>query len=446
MNDNFELMSARVVDAMQRFNIPGVALGVLADGEERVAGFGVTNVDHPLAVDADTLFQIGSTTKTFTATLAMHLVELGKLDLDIPIRAYLPVFRLRDENVAARVTLRHLFAHTGGWLGDYFDDLGDGDDALARYVAALIDLPQLTPLGETWSYNNAGFGVAGRVIESVTGKTYETALEEFVLDPLDLKMSFIFPKDVMTYRFAVGHNEIDGKPVVARPWSVARTSNCIGGIAASVRDQLRYARFHSGTGANLLTRDSIAQMQTPRVPAALGEMMGVSWFIKDVNGTRLVRHGGATNGQLSAFLFAPARGFAITILTNGNRGGELHREIMKLALELYLGIKEAEPALIALSDAQLAEYAGRYTSALADTELVIENRELVMRVTPKGGFPAKDSPPGPTPPPARFAFTGADRILGLDGQSKDLQAEFLRNQDGTIAWLRFGGRIRARVV
>jgi CubicO group peptidase (beta-lactamase class C family) len=376
----------------------------------------------------------------------MRLVELGKLDLDLPIRAYLPDFRLRDESVAARVTLRHLFAHTGGWLGDYFDDCGDGDDALARYVAKMIDLPQLTLLGETWSYNNAGFGVAGRVIEIVTGKTYEGALKEFVLDPLDLKMSFVFPKDVMTHRFAVGHNEMDGKPVVARPWSVARTSNCVGGIAASARDQLRYARFHSGDGAGMLTRDSIAQMQTPRVPAALGEMMGVSWFIKDVNGTRLVRHGGATNGQLSAFLFAPARGFAITVLTNGNRGGELHREIMKLALELYLGIKEPEPTCIAMSDAQLAEYAGKYTSALADTELVIENRELVMRVTPKGGFPAQDSPPGPTPPPARFAFIGADRVLGLDGQSKDLQGEFLRDANGRIAWFRFGGRIRARVV
>lgn len=448
-NDDFRLLCEQVVGAMERYHVPGVAVGIIHDGAEHVAGFGVTNVDHRLPVDADTLFQIGSTTKTFTATLAMRLVEMGKFDLDAPIRKYLPDFRLQDEDVAARVTLRHLFSHTGGWMGDYFDDLGDGDDALARYIAKMVELPQLTPLGAVWSYNNAGFGVSGRVIEVVTGKTYEAALKELVLDPLGLTMSFIFPKDVMTYRFAVGHNVVDDKPIVARPWPIARTGNCVGGIAATAKDQLRYARFHMGDGAaadgtRLLTRESIALMQTPQASAALGEMIGISWFIKDAGDVRIVRHGGATNGQMSAFMFVPERGFAITVLTNANRGGELHREITTWALEHYLGVKEPAHTYIAMTDAQLAAYAGRYTTALADTELKIGNGELVMYDTPKGGFPAKGSPPGPTPPPSRLAFIGTDRVLALDGHMKDMQGEFLCHPDGRIAWFRFGGRIRAR--
>ena len=153
-------------DAMEAHSVPGVAIAVVSGGEEETAGLGVTSIENPLEVTPDTLFQIGSIGKTFTATAIMRLVEQGKVDLDVPVRTYLPDFRLADDNVAARVTIRHLLTHTGGWEGDYFDDFGLGDDALARMVGRLEELPQLTPLGEVWAYNNAGFYVAGRVARS----------------------------------------------------------------------------------------------------------------------------------------------------------------------------------------------------------------------------------------------------------------------------------------
>ena len=111
----FEQIGELIKQEMARLHVPGVAVGVYAAGQEFLAGFGVTSVDHPLPVDADTLFQIGSTTKTLTATAVMRLVEAGKLDLEAPIRTYLPDLRLRSEETAAHVTLRHLFTHTGGW-------------------------------------------------------------------------------------------------------------------------------------------------------------------------------------------------------------------------------------------------------------------------------------------------------------------------------------------
>jgi CubicO group peptidase (beta-lactamase class C family) len=77
---------------------------------------------------------------------------------------------LADAEAAERVTLRHLLSHTAGWVGDYFEDTGWGDDAVARYVAEMRTLPQLTPVGELWSYNNAGFALVGRVVEVVTGE------------------------------------------------------------------------------------------------------------------------------------------------------------------------------------------------------------------------------------------------------------------------------------
>ena len=146
---------------MERYGIQGVAVGVLHQGKEFVRGYGVTDVNHPVPVDGDTVFRVASNAKTFTGTAAMRLVERGKLNLDARVSSYLPDFRTADPSVAARVTVRQLLNHTAGWLGEDFEDTGPGDDALARYVAGVARLPQLTPPGKVFSYNNPGLSVAG---------------------------------------------------------------------------------------------------------------------------------------------------------------------------------------------------------------------------------------------------------------------------------------------
>jgi CubicO group peptidase (beta-lactamase class C family) len=103
-------------------------LGILHKGQVKAAGFGVTNVDHPLEVDDQTLFQIGSITKTFTGTLIMKMVEDGQIDLDATVRTYLPQFKVADAEASEKVTIRHLLTHTSGWFGDFFHDTGPGDE------------------------------------------------------------------------------------------------------------------------------------------------------------------------------------------------------------------------------------------------------------------------------------------------------------------------------
>ena len=143
----FRELDAKIEAGMARYHIPGVAIGVLYQGEEYVRGYGVTNVDEPEPVDGDTLFRIASTTKTFTGTTVMRLVEQGQLDLNAPVRRYLPDFRVADEAASATVTLRQCLNHSAGWVGDDERDFGRGDDALARYIASMRELPQLTPPG-----------------------------------------------------------------------------------------------------------------------------------------------------------------------------------------------------------------------------------------------------------------------------------------------------------
>src|SRR3954454_6045378 len=262
-------LQQRLTELATEHEVPGVAVGVLIDGEEHYAFHGVTSVENPLPVDEKTLFQFGSTGKTYTATAIMRLVEAGKVRLDEPVRTYLPEFKARDEDVAANGTVLQLLNHTAGWEGDMMDDTGDGDDALEKYVARMERLQQVSPLGTTVSYNNASLSVAGHIIARICGTTYEQAIRDLLLDPLGLSLTFFFPNEIMTRRFAVGHkNEDDGTISIARPWAIARGNAPAGGMSAAARHHIAWARFRLGDGTpddgtRLLSKETVKRMQEP---------------------------------------------------------------------------------------------------------------------------------------------------------------------------------------
>ncbi len=443
-------LHAFIAQAMAHYHIPGVAVGVDNNGVQQVGGLGVTNVDHPLAVDERTLYQIGSISKTFVGTTAMRLVEQGKLDLDAPIRTYLPGLKLADAEATERATMRHLLTHTGGWVGDYFDDLGAGDDALAKMIVAMADVPQVAPLGTLWSYNNAGFALAGRIIEVLTGQPFEAAVRSLVLDPLGMKHTYFFARNIVTERFAVGHTITDGTATVARPWELPRTANPAGGLLSDVLDLLVYARFHMGDGtaqdgARVLSAESLAFMQSPLFSKGSGGAMGLTWMLEDVGGVGTVRHGGGTVGQQTTFVMVPSRNFALAVLTNADRGSELHGEATDWILRRYLGLEDPEPAPLDATADQRAPYAGRYTAAMQDIELTVSDGGFSLQRIPKGGFPNKEVAAPATPPPVRAALYAENLLICLDEPMKGTRGEFLRDPDGTIAWLRLGSRAHRRV-
>ncbi|MEJ2288876.1 MAG: serine hydrolase [Deinococcales bacterium] len=449
-------LSGFVRELMGEHGIPGVVVGIHADGEDHVLAFGVTSVEHPLPVDEDTLFQIGSTTKTVTATVLMRLVERGQVDLDARVRTYVPELELADPYAAERVTVRHLLTHTAGWAGDHFVDTGDGDDALAAYVESMATLRQVTPVGELWSYNNAAFVLAGRVVEAAHGASYEQAARTLVLEPLGMTGSFFFPKEVMLHRFAVGHVVGASGTIVARPWPIPRNANAAGGLASSIRDQLRYARFHMGDGraedgSRVLEESTLEAMQVPQVAAAVGAQMGLSWHLDDVDGCRIVAHGGATNGQMSSFWMAPGRGFAFTALTNADTGRSALRSLDRWARRRFLGLRETDPELIPMHAEELGAYRGTYVAAIVEDrtgaddrlEVVPEGSGLRVRLVPGDPSGISETPPDP-PPPFSMHFYEPDRVMITSGPYAGARAEFLRNRDGSVAWLRMGMRLHAR--
>jgi CubicO group peptidase (beta-lactamase class C family) len=450
------------LDALvEELEVPGVAVGVLHDGVERYAYAGVTSIEHPLPVDERTLFQFGSTGKTYTATALMRLVDQGKVDLDAPVRTYLPELALRDEDVAARVTVLQLLNHTAGWEGDLMESTGDGDDALEKYVAKMVDIQQVSPLGATVSYNNAALSVAGLVIARVCGTTYEQAIRDLLLEPLGLDMTFFFPTEIMTRRFAVGHNRADdGTISIARPWAMPRGNAPAGGMSATARDQLAWARFHLGDGTaadgtRVLEEQTLLRMQQPTAEmagSALGDAVGISWLLGEVAGVRTVGHGGTTNGQHSDFTMVPERGFAVTSLSNcGPNGPELNKRIVEWALEHYLGLVAEEPEPLNLSDEELAAYTGSYETIAASVGIVADGGRLAASISIKPAMAAalresgEEVPEQPPFPLALLAGAG-DRYVVADGPAKGMKGYFTRAADGTVDGVHLGGRLATRTV
>ncbi|HNB87946.1 MAG TPA: serine hydrolase domain-containing protein [Anaerolineales bacterium] len=443
---NFRKLSQKVVAEMKRLSIPGVAIGVWHKGREFSDGFGITSIENPLPVTSDTLFQVGSISKTFTGTLIMQLAEQGKVNLDAPVRTYLKDLKLSDKAVEKQVTVRHLLTHTGGWVGDYFNDFGNGDDALARMVKDIAHLPQVMPLGEIWSYNNTGFNIASRLIEVLTGKPYEQAAQEMLLDPLGLKMSFFFPSDLLiTHRFVTGHYNENKKTFVSRPWAIGRAGNGVGGVVSTVKDLLAYARFHMGNGSRIIKRKSLEAMRIPQISAGGRGEMGITWFINRSGSLTRYSHGGATNGQQALFVFIPEKDFALALLTNNDNGGVLNNNLLGLALEVYFGIKPKLPKPIKVSTNELKEYVGSYRIGTEAFDLKLKNGELIFQHIPLGGFPTPDSPPGPAMPPMRVAFYEKDQTLMLDEPMKNGIGDFIRDKNGRVQFFRIGGRAHKKI-
>ncbi|MFC4893718.1 serine hydrolase domain-containing protein [Streptosporangium amethystogenes subsp. fukuiense] len=319
---------ARLAELITEYEVPGASLAFLHEGEVHEFAAGVLNVETGVETTTDSLFQIGSVTKVWTATQIMLLVERGELTLDTPVAEVLPEFRVADPEVTKAVTVRHLLSHTSGIDGDLFLDTGRGDDCIERYVEACAGLAQNHPLGVTQSYCNSGFIVAGRIVERLTGKGWDTALREQIVEPLGLTHTWTLPEDVLRFRGAMGH--LDGAPAPA--WGLMRSCGPAGLICARPADVVAFARAHLGTG---LLADPRA-MWEPQVdipnPHTLGKQWGLGWILDEWQGRRIISHGGNTIGQAAMLWVVPDTETVVCVLANGGHTAAFQHA---LATELF---------------------------------------------------------------------------------------------------------------
>jgi dipeptidyl aminopeptidase/acylaminoacyl peptidase/CubicO group peptidase (beta-lactamase class C family) len=348
----------RLTALATRHKVPGAVLGILRvrpDGgadELAQAAHGVLNVETGVAATTDAVFQIGSISKVWTATVVLQLVDEGKLDLDAPLVEYLPELRLADADVTKHVTMRHLLNHTSGIDGDVFTDYGRGDDCLEKYVAGLADVAQNHPLGATWSYCNSGFSLAGRVIEKITGQTWDQAMRERVFGPLGLRRTVTLPEEALLLPAAVGHvGEDEGEITKAPIWMLPRTLGPAGLICSTPADVLTFARAHLAGGAiaggedgkRLLSEDSAVAMAAKEADLpdkySLGDSWGLGWIRFDWDGHRLIGHDGNTIGQAAFLRILPEQGLAVTLLTNGGHTRDLYQDLYR---EIFAELADVE--------------------------------------------------------------------------------------------------------
>ncbi|MGW0086582.1 serine hydrolase [Streptomyces sp. NPDC003393] len=336
----------RLAELARTHRVPGAVLGILrlgADGSDsgdelvRV-GYGVLNRNTGVEVTDDSLFQIGSITKVWTTTVVMQLVDEGLLDLDAPIVDVLPELRLADPNVVKELTMRHLLTHTSGIDGDVFTDTGRGDDCLERYVALLEGVAQSHPLGATFSYCNSGFILAGRVIEKLTGKSWDAALRERLFTPLGLNHTVTLPEEALLFRAAVGHLPSDGEPEPAPVWALPRSAGPAGLVTAATADVLAFARLHltgglAAGGERVLSQASVDAMADKQADLpdkhGLGHSWGLGWIRFEWDGHQVIGHDGNTIGQSAFLRLLPEQGLAVVLLTNGGSPRDLYQTLYR---------------------------------------------------------------------------------------------------------------------
>jgi CubicO group peptidase (beta-lactamase class C family) len=218
----------------------------------------------------------------------------------------------------------------------------------------------------------------------------------------------------------------------------------VGGVVSTVKDLLKYARFHMGNGNRIVKRKSLEAMRVKQVNAGGRGDMGITWFIRYADGLTAYAHGGATHGQQAYFFYIPEKDFALAILTNSDDGGIITAQTFGWVLDLYFGIKLKSPKPMK-NPQDGKEFIGRYKIGTECFDLKVNGEHLVYHHIPLGGFPAPDSPPGPAMPPMRFAFYARDNLIGLDEPYKGALADVIRNPKGRVEYFRVGGRAHKKI-
>jgi CubicO group peptidase (beta-lactamase class C family) len=418
------------LDALARqHGVPGATLAVGLDGELLDFATGVINVNTGVATTPTSVFQIGSNTKLFTATLIMQLVDSGDVDLDQPVRRYLPDFSLADPTGTEQITVRQLLTHSSGIQGDYFKGFGRGDEAIERLVASLIDIDLVHPPGQLWSYCNTGFVVAGRLAEVVGGGPYRELLRTRICAPLGLKRTTVLVEEMIAQRCAVGH--VIGPsgiprvpPVVVMEYAHAPAGSMTTSTAAEL---VRFVQMHlqGGTaldGRPVLSEDAVGamqQVQLRRPPTSTAPLtQGVGWLIEEWDGKRVIGHGGGTIGQLSFLQAVPEENLVVALLTNSMTGGLLWRDLGRWLFEELAGMRmpDAHSASGPPPDLPLDRYAGTYERLGVRHLITAEDGGLVVNTELTG--PLAELEQGTSPPPYRLRPLDqerfAARVNGLD--------------------------------
>jgi CubicO group peptidase (beta-lactamase class C family) len=330
-------LQARVAEILNRWPAVGLAVGVVRNGSlESFAGQGLADIASNTPVTEDTVFRIGSVTKTFTAIAVLQLWEQGLVDLDAPANHYLRAYRLVPAKAGFRpVTVRHLLTHTAGIREVLHPsgllrmrDLGE-TVKLGRPVPTLADyyrggLRVDAEPGTRFMYTNHGFATLGQLVEDVSGRPLDRYLRERIFEPLGMADTDLVRSERVRSRLATGYELRAGGAKPVTDYEVVTAGG--GGIWSTPRDMARYvaALLGGGTGEHgaVLEPTTLASIfephyrPDPRIPG-----FGLGFFRADLGGHLAVEHDGILPGFDAQIILAPDDGIGVVAFANGARRG-----------------------------------------------------------------------------------------------------------------------------
>ncbi|MCX6519778.1 MAG: serine hydrolase [Actinobacteria bacterium] len=370
-----DLDGVRLDELASAHGIVGAAIGVSRRGHRTVMVHGTTDLGTGASVRPDTAFLAGSVTKAMTASAVALLVAEGRVGLDEPIRRRVPEFEVADRAATEAITVRHLLTHTSGFDGDIWIDVGEGDDAIERFVGGLGGLAQLSTPGSRFSYNNAGYAVLGRLLERVERATFEEVLQHRVALPSGARFT-TDPTHPRHASSAVGHlRSGDGSnaavttvigpaclaPAGARTW-------------ADVDDLLGFGEWHLGHCGDPHHRAALRAMRAPQIVVAdpnNAATMGLGIFVDDDRwGTPVVFHDGGVNGQSAYLRILPEDDAVLVVVSTGGVPQTFHRHAFRAMAAAALGRTAplgavADPGVVLDAD----RYVGTYAASVTEVEI-----------------------------------------------------------------------------
>jgi CubicO group peptidase (beta-lactamase class C family) len=341
-----------VTATMPDWGIPGAAIAVVKDGKVVYArGFGVRRLGDTARVNPETMFAIGSITKSFTAAALGILVDEKKVSWTDPVTKRLPGFAMATPEATASTTIEDLLSHRTGLPGENVVFWGS-DVPRSEVVRRIRFLPLAYPPRTVFDYQNLAFVAAGEVIPAVTQWSWDDLVERRIFKPLGMSRSTTKVSDIGRFtNVASPHAEVNGK-VTTIPWLNLDNAGPAGSIVASVTGMAQYVKLQLGKGTfegtRVLSDSVISQLHSGRTIISTQSFFGpvfadshfieygLGWFLQDYHGYLVVTHGGQTDGMHANLAMVPELGLGVVVLTNAVVFG-YPSAISYRVLDAYLG-------------------------------------------------------------------------------------------------------------
>jgi D-alanyl-D-alanine carboxypeptidase len=344
---------------MQRQHIPALSLAVVKDGKIiKAKGYGLANLETHMPATPDTVYQLASVTKQFTATAIMLLVQDGKLTLDDKISLYVE----KGPDTWKEITIRHLLTHTSG-IKDYLKGLLENsreDTTPEKIIQLIAGLPLNFAPGEGWDYSNTNYLLLGKITHKVTGKPFHAFLTERVFKPLGMNATRLTSFEEVILKRAAGYVWTGDKWQNSRYLNPTVWDNGSGGMLSTVED---LAKWDAALYGNSILKESVKQQMWTAVRLQDGKTgdYGFGWGVVKVSGHRLVEANGGRSGTATNFARYVDDKVTIILLMNG--GAEMGLISRGVARHYIATLNFAKPLAGGVRADRLTEYSGRYEFA-----------------------------------------------------------------------------------